>query len=97
MLFQHLENQNLNPLPNLRGWRKNETEQRTLFEAIAGQWMGPDRRRGSTYLWLVGHLADAKGETSPRSFVLALKEAARRTRDRYRDGYALHYRGSRMG
>lgn len=77
--------------------RTDEDAQRKLFESIAGQWMGSNRRRGSTYLWLVGHLADAKGETSPRSFVLALQEAAQRTRDEYKGDYALHYKGIQDG
>ena len=47
-----------------------------MFAALAGRYMGADRRRGRTYSWLHNHLADAFGETSPRSFQIALQSAA---------------------
>lgn len=55
-----------------------EEAQIRLFDVIAGEYMGSNARRGRTYTWLHGHLADAFEETSPRSFLIALKTAAAR-------------------
>lgn len=56
--------------------KDDEAEQETLFAAIAGRHMGRDPRRGRTYTWLHNHLADAHGQVSPRSFLVALNAAA---------------------
>ena len=54
-----------------------EPEQQTLvFSQLAGEYMGRDRRRGRTYTWVIDHLADAFGETTPRSFLVTLQRAA---------------------
>ena len=58
--------------------RNNEESQARLFSIVAGQYMGTNARRGRTYSWLHGHLADAFEETSPRSFSIALQKAAAR-------------------
>ncbi len=50
--------------------------QRLIFNHIAGEYMGSDHRRGRTYTWLIDHLADAFQETTPRSFLVALRRAA---------------------
>lgn len=78
---------------------KRETPaQRALFEALAGPWMGRDRRRGVPYLWSVGHLADGQGRTSPRSFLAAIRQAAEDTLERYpENGLALHYESIKRG
>lgn len=78
---------------------KRETpEQRSLFEALAGHWMGRDRRRGVPYIWTVGHLADGQGRTSPRSFIAAIRQAAEDTLDRYPDHqHALHFESIKRG
>lgn len=56
----------------------NEAEfQEEVFYAVAGEFMGANAKRGRTYSWLYDHLADAFGETSPRSFLTALQRAAR--------------------
>ncbi len=65
-----------------RALRDEETAQEQLFSAIAGEFMGVNAKRGRTYLWLPRHLADGHGETSLRSFLIALKEAAENTSDR---------------
>lgn len=39
--------------------------------------MGSNARRGKTYTWLYNHLADAFGRVSPRTFLEALRQAAR--------------------
>jgi len=56
--------------------KNDEDLQRLVFEALAGPYMGSNHRRGKTFSWLYGHLADAFGETSPRSFLIALQRAA---------------------
>lgn len=72
--------------------------QRRLFHAIAGNWMGRDRRRGFPYTWVPNHLADAEERVSPRSFVVALRKAADDTQDRYPEhGEALHYESIKRG
>jgi hypothetical protein len=55
---------------------EDERSQRALFDRLAGQYMGSDRRRGLTYTWLVLHLADSRNQVSPRTFLRAIKFAA---------------------
>lgn len=78
---------------------KRESEsQRRAFERLAGPWMGRDRRRGVPYTWSVGHLADGRGQTSPRSFLAAIRQAAEDSSERYPDhAYALHYESIKRG
>lgn len=72
--------------------------QRRLFEALAGDKMGKDARRGVPYVWSVSHLADGHGWTSPRSFLAAISDAAEDSIQRYA-GYplALHYESLKRG
>ncbi|GEO82114.1 hypothetical protein [Pararhodospirillum oryzae] len=78
--------------------RLDTREQRALFDALAGPWMGRDQRRGIPYVWSVGHLADGKGRTSPRSFLAAIRQAAEDSKDRYPDhALALHYESIKRG
>ncbi|MFU8887919.1 MAG: hypothetical protein ACNA8N_04885 [Trueperaceae bacterium] len=78
--------------------QRDSEEQRALFSAIAGPWMGRDRRRGFTYSWSVGHLADAGGRASPRSFLAAIRAAAEDSVERYPDHpHALHYESIKRG
>ena len=53
--------------------------QRKLFERIAGNMMGAGSKKGHPYTWIPKHLADARGRVSLRSFIIALREAARAT------------------
>lgn len=78
---------------------KSESEaQRDAFRKLAGPYMGRDKRRGVPYTWAVGHLADGRGQTSPRSFLAAIRQAAEDSRDRYRDyEYPLHYESIKRG
>ncbi|MGY6631482.1 MAG: hypothetical protein ACXIUL_10790 [Wenzhouxiangella sp.] len=78
---------------------KRETNaQRALFEALAGPWMGRDRRRGVPYIWTVGHLADGQGRTSPRSFIAAIRQAAEDTFENYPGHpHALHFESIKRG
>jgi hypothetical protein len=47
-----------------------------LVDAIAGEFMGSDKKRGRVFTWLPLHLSDARGETSPRTFLTAWREGA---------------------
>lgn len=78
---------------------KSESEaQRKAFETLAGPWMGRDKRRGVPYTWSVGHLADGRGQTSPRSFLAAIRQAAEDSSERYSDhDYALHFESIKRG
>jgi hypothetical protein len=78
--------------------KSESDEQRRAFEALAGPWMGRDRRRGIPYSWSVSHLADGRGQTSPRSFLAAIRQAAEDSRDRHDDHeFALHYESIKRG
>jgi hypothetical protein len=55
----------------------SERKQEAVFVALAGPYMGGDARRGKTFTWLYNHLADGFGRVSPRSFLEALRHAAR--------------------
>lgn len=80
------------------GVKRPEGKQRSLFEAIAGEWMGRDKRRGVPYVWSVGHLADGRGRTSPRSFLASIRAAAEDSRQRYPEYHlALHYESIKRG
>lgn len=59
-----------------RDLMEDEIKQEAVFNLIAGQYMGSDRRRGKTYSWLHNHLADAFGNVSPRTFLAAIRTAA---------------------
>lgn len=78
---------------------KRDTEvQRRSFERLAGPWMGRDRRRGVPYTWSVSHLADGRGQTSPRSFLAAIRQAAEDSSERYPlHEVALHYESIKRG
>jgi len=78
---------------------KRETpEQKALFQQLAGPRMGKNAKSGVPYTWSVGHLADGRGQTSPRSFLAAIKQAAEDSRDRYPSApFALHYESIKHG
>jgi hypothetical protein len=72
--------------------KRDDEVQRNLFTAVAGAWMGKGPRRGMTYTWTVNHLADARGRTTPRSFLAAIRAAAEHSVGRYPDHpYPLHF------
>lgn len=78
--------------------RTNMELQRSIFHAMAGPWMGLDKRRGFPYTWLPNHLADARRQTSPRSFLAALRKAAEESKSQQRThDYAFHYEGIKRG
>jgi hypothetical protein len=78
---------------------KSESEaQKKAFEGLAGPWMGRDRRRGVPYTWSVSHLADGRGQTSPRSFLAAIRQAAEDSSERYQQhDSALHFESIKRG
>ena len=72
--------------------------QKNAFARLAGPWMGRDRRRGVPYTWSVGHLADGRGQTSPRSFLAAIRQAAEDSGERYpAHDFALHFESIKRG
>ncbi len=76
--------------------RQDERLQQAVLHDMATQYMGTNRRRGRTYTWLPNHLADAKGQVSPRSFLIAIREAQRDTLSRgHRE--VLHWEGIKTG
>lgn len=78
--------------------RRDDAPQRGLFEALAGKWMGKDKRRGVPYLWTGNHLADGYQRASPRSFLVAIREAADDTDSRHPEHpRALHYESIKRG
>lgn len=60
-----------------RRLKDDEALQEVVFRNLAGAYMGSDRRRGKTYTWLHTHLADAHGRVGPRTFLVALRGAAK--------------------
>jgi hypothetical protein len=75
--------------------KTDETKQAALFATFAGEFMGASGKRGRTYTWVPKHLADAHGETSLRSFLIALREAAKRATDRQE--LAIDHQGINAG
>lgn len=101
-LFEHVlhleldRKQEVWVLPN--AVRRDEQHLRTLFKALAGPWMGRDRRRGVPYTWIVNHLADAQGRVTPRSFLAAVREAAEDALNHYPEyEYPLHFESIKRG
>ena len=76
--------------------KTSETEQEVLLNLLSSPYMGANRRRGKTYSWLPNHLSDAKGQVSPRSFLLAVKRALQVSEDKASER-VLHYDGIKAG
>ncbi|MET2716094.1 hypothetical protein ABXV03_10215 [Streptomyces harbinensis] len=74
----------------------DEKCQERAFVALAGPYMGTDRRKGHTFTWVPNHLQDGKGRVSPRTWLLALRTAADLTAERYAtQPHPLHYEAIR--
>ncbi|MFI6027889.1 hypothetical protein [Amycolatopsis magusensis] len=72
--------------------------QSSAFILLAGQYMGTNHRKGHTYTWLPNHLADGNGQTSPRSFLVALSAAAEETARTHAGHHVpLHWDAIRRG
>ena len=69
-----LPNSNLVRLP--ASLARDTNTQESVFVQIAGRYMGSDHRKGKTYTWIPGHLADSFRMVTPRSFLTALRRAA---------------------
>jgi hypothetical protein len=81
-----------------RGLRGDQEEQRKVFTQIAGPYMGANHRKGHTYTWLPNHLMDGIGQTSPRSFLQALRTANEETMNNFATHHdALYWDGIRRG
>lgn len=63
---------------------EDDDKQKKIFEKLSGAMMGAGSRKGHPYTWIPKHLADAKGQVSLRSFIIALRDAARGTSNRSR-------------
>lgn len=63
----------------LRDALEQPDRQKQVIDAIAGEFMGSDAKRGRVYTWLPLHLADAYMHTSPRTFLTAWREAGHHT------------------
>ena len=59
---------------------EDEDRQQEIFRALAGEYMGAGPTKGDTYKWVTNHLSDAAGFAAPRSFLLAMKEGAAKTK-----------------
>ena len=59
---------------------EDEDRQQEIFRALAGDYMGAGPTKGDTYKWVTNHLSDAAGFAAPRSFLLAMKEGAAKTK-----------------
>jgi hypothetical protein len=68
---------------------------RPLWHRLAGRWMGSNERKGDTFTWLTNHLSDAFGRVSPRSFLTAVREAAKSTREG--EATPIHYTAIQNG
>ena len=78
--------------------RGNELAQQPLIRILAGPFMGTNKRRGYTYTWIPTHLADSHGRIAPRSLLLAVREAAKISREQYADHpFPLHYEAIKKG
>lgn len=70
---------------------------RTLH-LIASTHMGTNHRKGYTFTWIPNHLADGRGQVSPRSFLSALSHANTQSREQFAGhSRALHWDAIRQG
>jgi hypothetical protein len=59
---------------------EDEDCQQAVFRSLAGDYMGAGPTKGDTYKWVTNHLSDSAGFAAPRSFLLAMKEGAAKTK-----------------
>jgi hypothetical protein len=60
---------------------------RPLIERMAGQYMGANITKGSTFTWLLRHVRDGNGRAMPRALVRLVEEAAMQERAVQRAAY----------
>ncbi|MBM4345181.1 MAG: hypothetical protein FJ100_17565 [Deltaproteobacteria bacterium] len=56
--------------------RADEGLHKKLVRLVADEFMGAEKKRGVTHVWLPAHLADAAGRATPRSWLAAWRRAA---------------------
>lgn len=83
-------------------WQPGKAGTRSELEAALGlitsTHMGTNHRKGLTYTWIPNHLADGRGQVSPRSFLSALHEANMQSRAAHGlHAKALHWDAIRNG
>ncbi len=61
----------------------DENHQTSVFHAMTGPFMGTNVKRGRPYTWLPNNLADANTVVSPRSLLIAVREAGQEAEHRY--------------
>jgi hypothetical protein len=55
---------------------ENVDAARPLIERLAGPYMGANIKKGRTFTWILDHLADGKGNVTPRALVSLLGKSA---------------------
>jgi hypothetical protein len=75
---------------------KDSSLQGKLFDEMAGSMMGKGLKRGRPFTWIPTHLADARGEISPRTFLHVIKTAAEHDDPEPRDS-AIDFNGIQEG
>ena len=76
----------------------NDEKLRPLVHELTGPYMGKDQRRGIPYIWIVGHLADARLQTTPRSFLVAIRRACEDSLKNHADSeYPIHFESIKRG
>ena len=53
---------------------------RPFIERMAGQYMGAEPKKGSTFRWLLSHVRDGNARAMPRALVRLIEEAAQQER-----------------
>jgi len=65
---------------------------------LASPYMGNTPTKGHSYSWIGKHLADGKGRISPRTFLVAIKEAlAESVKSHSSNSHILHHEAIRQG
>jgi len=78
-LIERAEVQKSSPATrNRRSWNliHDAASQKKVMTLFAGPYMGKNAKQGGTYDWPYKHLADAKGNVTPRSFIKLFVGAA---------------------
>lgn len=74
------EDPELGHVPSLR----QSEEARGLVERMAGAYMGANVKKGQTFRWVLDHVRDGRGRTTPRAFVRLFEQAAQKERAKAR-------------
>jgi hypothetical protein len=78
--------------------RQDEAKQREVLHGITGPWMGRDAKRGYAYAWIPNHLADGRGDVSPRTLLAALRTAVDDSLENHPNHeWAVHFESIKRG